>query len=348
MEFRILGPVQVYDERSRAAAVPAGAKQRALLGALVVRAGRVVAAEQLVDELWGAYPPAGAANALQAHMTRLRRLLPAGPPAAGEPGREWLVTRPLGYVLHLDGAVSDAGRFRELAARGRALAAGDPGRAVGVLRASLALWRGPALQGSGRGAICSAEALVLEEMRLAALETLYEACLRAGLGHEITGELEELTAAHPLRERFYELSMTALQRCGRRAEALGTYDRARRRLVHELGIEPGPVLRARREMILHSPDPHPDPHPGPAGPEPCRPDGPDGPDGPAGHEERAQAAPGTAPQAAGDAGGPAGAAGVHALRAEMALLYRHVEQLARAQQDLAGRVETLLPGTAGE
>ncbi|WP_369229188.1 winged helix-turn-helix domain-containing protein [Streptomyces sp. R21] len=87
MEFRILGPVQVYDERSRAAAVPAGAKQRALLGALVVRAGRVVAAEQLVDELWGAYPPAGAANALQAHMTRLRRLLPARPPRGGRGGQ---------------------------------------------------------------------------------------------------------------------------------------------------------------------------------------------------------------------------------------------------------------------
>jgi len=360
MEFRILGPVQVYDGRSRAAAVPAGAKQRALLGALVVRAGRTVPAEQLVDELWGAYPPGNAANALQAHMTRLRRLLPAQPPApgAGGAGREWVITRPLGYALRLDGAVSDAGQFRELAARGRALAAGDPRRAVGLLRAGLALWRGPALQGGGRGAICSAEALVLEENRLAALETLYEACLRAGLSHEITGELEELTAAHPLRERFYELSMTALQRCGRRAEALGTYERARRRLVHELGIEPGPVLRACREAVLHHPGPHPHPGPGPAGPESAQYTGHAPQEAPAraahGPQPATAPAPGgaagpAASTAAGTAAGAAaeGAAGVHALRAEMALLYRHVERLARAQQDLATRVERLLPGAGG-
>ncbi|MET8447929.1 AfsR/SARP family transcriptional regulator [Streptomyces sp. NPDC005209] len=371
MEFRILGPVQVYDERGRLPIVPAGAKQRALLGALVVKADRVVAAEQLVDELWGEYPPGNAANALQAHMTRLRRLLPVPAPGSGEPYHEWVVTRPLGYVLRLDGAETDARRFRELAEQGRALAAEDPGRAIDLLRRGLALWRGAALQGSGRGPICSAEAALLEETRLASLETLYEASLRAGRSGEITGELEELTAAHPLRERFYELLMTALYRCGRQAEALGTYDRARRRLVHDLGIEPGPVLRECMEVILRHQDP------GPAPTEPVR------ADRAAGHEhvwamDRPQAGrshvlpldgtPSSEPLLTdqGDQArqadqavradrtaeepdtAPEDTAHVRALREEMALLYRHVEQLAREQRDLVSRLDLLMPRAAGE
>ncbi|MEV7415212.1 AfsR/SARP family transcriptional regulator [Streptomyces sp. NPDC089919] len=257
MEFRILGPVQIYDERTDVRIVPTGAKQRALLGALVVKAGQVVSADRLVDELWSEHPPANAANALQAHVARLRRLLPVQAPGSGEAHHEWLVTRPLGYVLRLGRAGTDAQRFRRLTAEGHTLAADEPGRAADVLREALALWRGPALEGSERGTICSAEASLLEESRLVALETLYDACLRAGRAGEITGELEELTTRHPLRERFYELLMTALYRCGRQAEALGVYDRARRRLLHDLGVEPGPVLRGRMEAILHHQEPGP-------------------------------------------------------------------------------------------
>lgn len=88
-----------------------------------------------------------------------------------------------------------------------------PSRLAGLLRSALALWRGTALEGAGRGDICSAEAAQLEEGRLTVLETLYDASLRAGRHGEITGELEELTADHPMRERFYDLLMTALYRC---------------------------------------------------------------------------------------------------------------------------------------
>jgi DNA-binding SARP family transcriptional activator len=251
MEFRILGPVQIHDARTDVSVVPMGAKQRALLGALVVKAGQAVPMERLVDELWAEHPPARAANALQAHVARLRRLLPVPASGPGEPRPAWLVTGPTGYTLRPGRALTDAQRFYGLIAEGRALAGTDPARAVDVLRRSLALWRGPALEGSGRGTICSAEASRLEESRLVALETLYDTCLQAGRAQEITGELEELTTSHPLRERFYELLMTALHRCGRQAEALSTYERARRRLAHDLGIEPGPALRGRMEAILH-------------------------------------------------------------------------------------------------
>lgn len=307
MEFRILGPVQVLGERADMLITPAGAKQRALLGTLVVKAGQVVSADRLVDELWGEHPPANAANALQTHIARLRRLLPVPAPGSGGSGsgsgeshHEWLVTRPLGYVLFLGPAGTDAQRFHHLAAKGRSLAATDPARSAEVLREALALWRGPALEGAGRGTICSTEASLLEESRLITLETLYDACLRAGGAGEVAGELAELTASHPLRERFYELLMTALFQCGRQAEALGVYDRARHRLVHDLGVEPGPVLRGRMESIRHRQDPAP-----------------------------------------GETGEAEGAAGVHPLRAEVARLRHQVEVLSRQQRELADRFERL-------
>jgi DNA-binding SARP family transcriptional activator len=304
MDFGILGPVQVYGERADMRITPPGAKQRALLGTLVVKAGQVVSPDRLVDELWGEHPPANAANALQTHIARLRRLLPVPAPSPGSgPGEshhEWLVTRPLGYVLRLGRSGTDAQRFHHLTARGRSLAATDPARSAEVLREALALWRGPALEGAGRGTICSTEASLLEESRLITLETLYDACLRAGRAGEVAGELAELTASHPLRERFYELLMTALFQCGRQAEALGVYERARRRLVHDLGVEPGPVLRGRMESIRHRQDP-----------APARTAGTEGP------------------------------AGTHPLRAEVARLRHQIDVLSRQQRELADRFEQL-------
>ncbi|MET9887095.1 AfsR/SARP family transcriptional regulator [Streptomyces sp. NPDC006430] len=260
LDFRVLGPVELYDPRSGARIAPSGAKQRALLAALVVRAGEVLSADRLIDELWGDRPPAGAANALQAHVARLRRLLPGH----GEegPDRARIATHPLGYLLRLGSASTDAQRFQRLSLEGRAAVVADPAHAADLLHRALELWRGPALEGSGRGQICAHEAERLEQGRLTALETFYEAKLRGGRHAEVTGELERLTVAHPTRERFYDLLMFALHRCGRRSEALGVYERARQRLLGEIGVEPGPALRARMESILHrEPEPAAAPSP---------------------------------------------------------------------------------------
>lgn len=251
MDFRILGPVEVQDQRTGLRIVPVGTKQRALLGAFVARAGKALSHGRLTDELWGEHPPANAANALQAHVMRLRRRLAVPPPGPGEPRHEWIVTRTLGYSLCLGTARTDAVEFTALAERGRALCEPAPDRSIALLRQALALWRGSALEGAGRGGICAAEAAQLEECRLSALETLYDACLRAHRHAGIIAELQELTSEHPLRERFYDLLMVALYRSGRQGEALGVYDRARRRLVRDLGVEPGPALRSRMEAILH-------------------------------------------------------------------------------------------------
>lgn len=250
-EFRLLGPVEIRDGRTGADIAPPGSKQRALLAAFVIHAGQLLSVDRLAEELWGDDPPANAANALQAHVARLRRLLP---PAQGA-GHEWISTLPSGYLLSLGRATTDVQAFHRLSAKGRAAISSDPGYASELLRRALSLWRGPALQGGGHGPICRSEADRLEENRLSALETLYEASLRCAQHGEITGELEKLTADHPLRERLYDLLMVALYRSGRQAEALGVYERARRRLVDALGIEPGPALRGRMEAILnHAPD----------------------------------------------------------------------------------------------
>lgn len=287
MQFRILGLVEVQDEQTGLRILPTGAKQRALLGTLVVRAGHNVSAPRLIDELWGENPPANAANALQVHVARLRRLL-SGPQSRpienasahehAHTQRPWIVTTSHGYTLRLAAVETDAAHFQHLTAQGRQVLFDDPGRAGELLRRALSLWRGPALEGSVLGDICAVEAAQLEEHRLTALEMMYDAYLRTGRHREITGELVELTVDHPMRERFYDLLMVAFYRCGRQAEALGVYARARNRMVHELGVEPSPALRGLMERILHhdpalatTPAPLPD-DPFPTGPAPVETD----------------------------------------------------------------------------
>ncbi|MFF3862569.1 BTAD domain-containing putative transcriptional regulator [Streptomyces sp. NPDC002209] len=256
MEFRLLGLVEVQDERTGLRIVPTGAKQRALLGALVVKAGHNVSVQRLIDELWGEHPPANAANALQLHVARLRRLLSGLEGRSVTPHEQhaqhpWIVTTSRGYTLQLAPVETDAARFQHLTDEARRILPADPDHAGELLRRALSLWRGPALEGSVLGDICAGKAAQLEEHRLTALEMMYDAYLRTGRHGEITGELVELTTDHPVRERFYDLLMVALYRCGRQAEALRVYERARNRLVHELGVEPGPALRGLMEAILH-------------------------------------------------------------------------------------------------
>lgn len=303
-EFRLLGPVELHDGATGAGIVPPGSKQRALLSALVLHADRLLSADRLTEELWGDHPPTNAGNALQAHVARLRRLLPE--PGGSADGHEWISTLPTGYLLSLGPATTDVQRFHRLSDRGRAAVSADPRHAVRLLRHALSLWRGPALQDSRYGPICAGEADRLEEHRLAALEALYEASLRCGRHGQITGELEKLTVDHPLRERFYDLLMVAMYRGGRQAEALGVYERARRRLVDALGIEPGPALRARMEAILH---------PGPA----------------------LSARPPQLPR-----GEPSTLTEALELGGEIARLQWRIDELNRSQEDLVRRYDTMV------
>jgi DNA-binding SARP family transcriptional activator len=241
MEFRLLGPLEVWDGQ-RPVAIH-GAKERALLACLLLDANRVVSSDRLVDELWGEDPPESARKSLQVRVSNLRKALrPAGDVLRSTGG---------GYVVRVGPDELDLDRFERLLAEAEdARARGEPALAVAKLRDALALWRGPALADVVSDTFGRAAAGRLEELRLVALERRIEAQLELGGHVEAVAELEALVARHPYRERLRALLMLALYRSGRQAEALGAYREARRELVGELGIEPGPGLHGLEQAML--------------------------------------------------------------------------------------------------
>ena len=242
MDFRILGPLEACDERGE---VPLGGiRQRALLALLVVHANETLSGDRLVEELWGERAPAAPAKTLQMHVSRLRRVLGGDPTAA-------LVTRDRGYELRVEPDRIDAHRFERLAARGREeLGAGDPRRAAATLEQALDLWRGRVLADLADEPFAQPEIARLEDLRIAALEQLMEARLQLGADADLVAALEALIAEHPYRERLRAQLMLALYRADRQADALQAYQDTRRRLVDELGIEPGERLRELERAIL--------------------------------------------------------------------------------------------------
>lgn len=244
MDFRILGPVEVLDDAGRSVAL-GGARQRALLAILLLHAGEAVSVDRLADDLWGDEPPATAAHTIQVFVSRLRKAL------RRPDGRQPIATRPPGYAIELDPGELDLARFEQLAREGReALAGGDPERAAQTLRTALGLFRGRPLAEFAYESFADPAVARLEELRLACLEERIEADLACGKHVELCGELEQLVREHPLRERLRGQLMLALYRAGRQADALEAYQAARRALVDELGIEPGPSLQELERAIL--------------------------------------------------------------------------------------------------
>ncbi len=243
MRFGILGATRAWGPDGAEVGL-GGPARRALLTLLAARAGEVVPAELLIDDLYGASPPEGAAHALQSQVTRLRRALrPRGGAVELLPG---------GYRLATEPDDVDAGRFERLADEGRrALEAGRPARAAELLRTALGLWRGPALADAAEAGSVRARAESLEERRLDALEDRIEADLVARTpGHGVVPELRELAQRHPVRERPRALLMRALHDEGRTAEALVVFEQTRRLLADELGADPGPELAAIHQALL--------------------------------------------------------------------------------------------------
>jgi YVTN family beta-propeller protein len=246
MEFRVLGDLEVqHDQR----AIPLGAhQQRALLAILVVNAGEVVTADRLIDSIWGDEPPSRAAKTVQVYVSRLRKALAAGAGAAAD---DVIVTREHGYALQVERGQVDAAVFEDLLTEGRrALVEREFPVAAEHLRAALAQWRGPALADFTFDAWAAPEIARLEELRLEALEARIDADLELGHHAAVVAELEALIARHPLREHLRGQLMLALYRGGRQSEALAMFTEARRVLVDELGVEPGPALQARHQAIL--------------------------------------------------------------------------------------------------
>jgi DNA-binding SARP family transcriptional activator len=243
VRYRILGPLALLDDEGNT--VPLGGRrERALLATLLLEANQVVSRDRLIDALWGDRPPETASNALQVHVSKLRRALTD---SQGAPGP--LHTESPGYVLRTSPGELDAERFETMASD--SLTGDKPDVVSATLRGALDLWVGPVLDGIELDASWRSDITRLEELRISVLERRIEADLALGRHRELVGELEALVQAHPWRERLTGQLMLALYRSGRQADALGAYSRTREVLVEGHGIDPTPVLQELHLAILN-------------------------------------------------------------------------------------------------
>jgi DNA-binding SARP family transcriptional activator len=241
LDFRILGPLTV--ERDGEPLRIGGPKSRQLLAMLLLNAGRVVSVDQLIEALWNDEPPGRATPTLQVHLSNLRKSFGDALPS--------IITQPPGYVLHAAATELDLLRFEELVQLAHAQRdTGALESAAVLLTEALALWRGPALADLEDSGTVQAARAWLDERRLGAVEDRATVLLALGREREAVADLDREVRAHPLRESLWEPLVLALYRSGRQADALTAYGRARRTLREELGIEPGPRLKALEVAVL--------------------------------------------------------------------------------------------------
>ncbi|MFI6502277.1 BTAD domain-containing putative transcriptional regulator [Nonomuraea typhae] len=238
MRVGLLGPFEVRNLDGDVVEVP-GVRLRALLAALALEPGRIVSRARLVDWIWGERPPADEVNAVQALVSRLRRVLPDGVIEADSGG----------YRLAVARDAVDVSRFEHLVGQARAA---EPAERADLLRSALALWRGQAMADIALHDSEAFDAAVarLDELHVAALGDRVAADIRLGRGSEMVSELTELVAAYPLREGFVAALMRALAEAGREAEALTLFQRTRERLADELGADPSAELSALHTALL--------------------------------------------------------------------------------------------------
>jgi DNA-binding SARP family transcriptional activator len=248
VEFLLLGPVEV---RSGAAHLQLSSqRQRAVLAALLLTPGAVVAPHRLVEMVWGDAAPASAVANLRTHVSQLRRQL-----AGVEDGDPRILARAGGYLIDIHRDKLDIERFEQLAESGRcARLFGDDQRAAGLFGQALQLWRGTPLANLRSTAAIDSEVQRLHESRLAVIEALCRCRLNLGAHAEVAGDLRRLVAEYPLHERLWTLLLTALAGAGQQAAALAAYEVFRRRLVDELGTRPGQELRDTHVAILRQAD----------------------------------------------------------------------------------------------
>ncbi|WP_426512240.1 BTAD domain-containing putative transcriptional regulator [Dactylosporangium sp. McL0621] len=246
MRYRMLGPLEIGEGDTMWR--PRGRRERAMLSVLLLRPARPVGLGELIDATWDT-APATARQQVHSTVHRLRTVL----------GDETVRTVSSGYLLAADPSDIDLGVFTGLAADARRAAAdGRPEEAVALYRRAAGLWRGPALADLDTAPL-AVEGARLAELRLAVLAERFDAEL--AVGGDPVPELTALVAEHPYAERLRAQLMTALHHSGRRAEALAVYRDGHRRLVEELGIEPGPQLRDLQQSILLDAEADPEPRP---------------------------------------------------------------------------------------
>jgi DNA-binding SARP family transcriptional activator/DNA-binding beta-propeller fold protein YncE len=244
MDIRVLGPLEV---EVNGQLVDLGAlKERTLLAVLLLHANEAVSSERLADELWGARPPPSAPKLVQTYVSHLRKFVPVA-----------IETRPPGYALRVEPDALDVTRFEWLVER----ATGEPAEVASrTLCEALALWRGSAFEGISFESFAAQETERLEDARLTAVALRIDADLALGRHEQLVAELKALVARHRFRERLRAQLMVALYRSGRQADALAVYREGARMLGEELGLEPGPELRAVEASILRQDESVAPPH----------------------------------------------------------------------------------------
>ncbi|WP_166351393.1 BTAD domain-containing putative transcriptional regulator [Phytoactinopolyspora limicola] len=244
MKFGVLGPVVVWPSDGTVVTI-AGFKVRALLADLLAHEGRPVSADRLIDDLWSDDDlPGNPAGALHTKVSQLRRALDTAEPGA----RDLVESAASGYRLRVSPDTVDAQRFTAMLTQAHSRP--DAQGRVALLTEALALWRGPAFGEVADLEFARGSVLRLEEQRLVALESLAEARLELGEHTLLVGELGDLVAQHPLRERLRAAQLRALYGSGRQGEALDAYDEYRHHLRDALGLDPGSELVTLHQAIL--------------------------------------------------------------------------------------------------
>jgi DNA-binding SARP family transcriptional activator len=248
MLFGALGPLFVRDDAGRD--VELGSPlQRTLLGMLVARRREVVTMDQIVDGLWPGGGPVAATASIQAYVSNLRRALE--PDRSKRRSSEVIVSGGGGYHLACADVDTDVGRFEALVVSSiQAIDGGRPDDAIDMLDHAASLWRDEPYPELGELETAVFERARLHELRRAAQEQRTAALMLTGRDLEAAVELEVLVREQPLRERRWEMYITALYRTGRQADALRAYTRARTTLIDQLGIEPGADLRALEQRVI--------------------------------------------------------------------------------------------------
>ncbi|GID96430.1 BTAD domain-containing putative transcriptional regulator [Amorphoplanes digitatis] len=245
LRISVLGPLRAWIGERELNLGPG--RQRALFAALTANANRMVSRDELIEAVWGASAPATATGSVYTYISGLRRSL--DPDRAGRGAGELLVSGSSGYLLRLSPGALDSDRFAVLCTRAAELhGAGDLAGAAARLDEALALWHGEAYGGLS-GHLLEVERAHLADRRLAAVERRARIVMELG-DDGLVAELAGLARDHPLHEPLHELLMLALHRAGRHAEALEVFRAARRTLVAELGVEPGPALRDLHRRVL--------------------------------------------------------------------------------------------------
>lgn len=243
--FALLGPLRLSVAGT---AVPIGTpKQRAVLAFLVMNRNRPIAADSLINAVWGEDPPSEARASLHAYVSNLRRLLST----AGVDGKSTLEKVAPGYRLNIAELDVDLGRF--IHERNEGVQAATVGRfseASKHYSAALAEWSGDVLEDLRGFDFVSVFATAMTEDRIATHIALAESEIACGRAKNVIGDLERLVAEHPFREPAWEQLMIAYYVSARQSDALDAYQRLKTILADELGIDPSPPLRDLHERIL--------------------------------------------------------------------------------------------------